>query len=751
MRNRFLRHGATWLVRGALTAILPFGAKAQATASTAAASSLAQRADSIAFLGDTAQAYALLDTSLKRNKADGPAWHQFGLLNWNMARSGRSAQYIKDKRVIRLLSAADSALRLATQYSPDSARYWLSLTEFNLKSGVSTMRFAASGQVTNAFSAAAKAGDSLLMAVAADGVGMAVWRRYEAIANRALVADGQKVQLSNNTMFNRRQARDYVETFAKKIEPPTGTADYSSALTRFKQAVAIDPTALRYSRHLYMAYAERGRWDEMLNVATERAGAFPMDAQAQLARGLALHRLGKGALSQVAFDSAFTLMDPDESARLSRFSRILRPAASKESKGSIGDSVAYAALPEGQRRGLEAMYWLMNDPLSLTNENESRLEFLSRVVYSDFRWTNDDFNLLGADTDRGDVYVRYGPPDFEVNIPGSSSNEGFGNSDGSSTLVWSYDVGMTFFFDLPPGFGVARFAFADKDAVDMIRSNLPVSFANLPSTRLMDTIPLRITRFRTRTDSADVVVAARIPLDSLVRSLNVARVPVEVDFRVFDQFVRVKGVESVQTTVENDSTATTQSRVWQRRLGPGINVVRVEALQADSRRAARAVTRLNPEATSGFGISDILLGSKPALRGSNAPGRWTDVEITPNVGDFAPGASVGLVWEMYDLAAKDGNSQYRLAISVERTERGGALGFAVRVADGLGRAVGRTQQGRDKFTITFDKTAAAAATLVEYLSLDMASSPAGSYRLRVEVTDLATQKKSSRDTEFRIR
>ena len=81
----------------------------------------------------------------------------------------------------------------------------------------------------------------------------------------------------------------------------------------------------------------------------------------------------------------------------------------------------------------------------------------------------------------------------------------------------------------------------------------------------------------------------------------------------------------------------------------------------------------------------------------------------------------------------------------------GAVGFAVRVLDNLGKAVGRAQQSRDRFTISFDRQGSARPVLVEYLSLDMTQAPSGGYRLRVEVTDLANQKKTARNTGFIVR
>jgi hypothetical protein len=177
----------------------------------------------------------------------------------------------------------------------------------------------------------------------------------------------------------------------------------------------------------------------------------------------------------------------------------------------------------------------------------------------------------------------------------------------------------------------------------------------------------------------------------------------------------------------------------------------VEALQRDAGRAARATARLMPTETSGFGMSDILMGSKPSLRENTAARSWRDVEIAPNTGDFPVGGSVGLLWELYEAGARDGNARFRVTIAVERRERGGVGGFTLRVLEGLARTATRTQGGRDKYTITFDRTAPAADRLVEHLALDLSGSPAGTYSLRIDVQDLNTQQRTSRTTEFRIR
>ena len=132
-------------------------------------------------------------------------------------------------------------------------------------------------------------------------------------------------------------------------------------------------------------------------------------------------------------------------------------------------------------------------------------------------------------------------------------------------------------------------SFFDHNYVETLRDAIPVSFANVPATRLLDTIPMRIVRFRSGADSSDAVIAASVPIDSLVRATPLDRVPVDIDLRIFDQFVKVRGLESDQLTFARDSANAPLDRAWTRRVGPGINVVRVEALQADSKRGARDV------------------------------------------------------------------------------------------------------------------------------------------------------------------
>jgi hypothetical protein len=175
-----------------------------------------------------------------------------------------------------MVAAADSSLRLAVEYAPDSARYHVSLGRFTLKSGYAMARAAGRMQANAGVKAAERTGDLPTLAAASDIVGMFAWRNYEAFGNRGLSADGRRVSLTGNDNFQRKDAADVVASFLKRIEPPTGTDAYNEALDRFRVAVGADSTNLRFSRHLYMTLAAKDRWEELLTVASYRRHQFPL-------------------------------------------------------------------------------------------------------------------------------------------------------------------------------------------------------------------------------------------------------------------------------------------------------------------------------------------------------------------------------------------------------------------------------------------------------------------------------------------
>lgn len=711
----------------------------------------------MAAAGNVDSALALFERTLRASPPAAEQWFRFGLLNWRLATSAPP----RDRRTIGYLRAADSALRLATQRAPDSAQYWLSLGRFSLGSEAALTRAASARQMEAALTAATKVNDSLLMAASADEVGLILWRRYEQVANRALTSDGQHIQLSNKARWRRDRGADYVATFAKRIEPPTGESEYARAFEHFRMAVAVGPTSTRFSRHLFMALAERQRWSELLRIATDRAAQFAFDPQARLAIGLAQHRLGRDTLAQIAYAGGLALLDDAERAHLLRLSRILRPNPAPGIRGGIGDSVAFSALPDGQKSAVETMYWKLNDPLVTTSENEYQLEFLSRVIQAEFAWSDESANLHGVDTDRGDIFVRFGPPDLVISVPGASSVQQYvddggimrmgTNENGGTTLIWSYKAGQTFFFDIATLFGSARLPVVDQQFVKDVKNANPVSWTNLGLVTRIDTMDVRITRFRAPPDSAEIIVAANIPLDTLLRGAAIKNPQVTIDFRVYDSYARTIGTETSPGALNSDSVTGSATRSWVRTIGSGLNMVRVEALQRDIGRAVRATMQAAPDTTKGFGLSDILLTAGTANETPVGVTNWKALGLQPSNGVYRAGSKVGLVWEIYELSPQQETNKYQVSISVSRTKRDGATAFALQLLDRVGTVIRQSEPKTDRVTVSFDRTLRNKGTQVEYLLLDGLGESAGDFQLRLEVTDLVTKKTSVRETTFRVR
>jgi GWxTD domain-containing protein len=62
------------------------------------------------------------------------------------------------------------------------------------------------------------------------------------------------------------------------------------------------------------------------------------------------------------------------------------------------------------RDSLVADFWRQRDPDPETPANQLREEFYRRVAYSDMRFASASANKTGWETDRGRIYIKYGPP-----------------------------------------------------------------------------------------------------------------------------------------------------------------------------------------------------------------------------------------------------------------------------------------------------------------------------------------------------
>jgi GWxTD domain-containing protein len=690
------------------------------------------RVNQLVASGDTAGALARLDTAVARHPRDAAAWHRMGMLAWEQIRPHWHGKVSHPQPHIQLMARADSALRLAHAHAPDSGRYALDLGRYFLFGGLITLRVQALGKFELAVDAARRVGDSALVSEAADEIGMAFWRRYEAVAHRRLITTGVNT-FPVFALDERRAVKDWLQNSTQQLPEPSGQLDYLKATDWFHIAQAADPRAERPARHIFMALAEQEQWEELSSAAATRIAVVPNDATARFARGLAAHRRGNYPVATTAFEHALGLLDATERDRVTNLSRILGPK----------DSLAYVATSANRRAEFERLYWTAADPMTLTADNEHRLEFLARVAYSDLRWTSEDFVLRGADSDRGEIHIRYGPPPVIVSLAPQ-----IGGAVGH--VMWYYPAtNLHMIFRQPPSYGYATYAFEYHEEAREARYVAPVGWTNVPITVAMDSVEVQAVRFRGSGDSTDLALFAHVPIRRLVDGLDLTSGTVDVAFTLYRGGMRAMERDSVRQIVDTRAPDAVERRTWRRRLAPGEVAYRIEALQAEGGAAARAFGSVSLTSDRGFGMSDVLVADRVTPSADSAY-RWTDLLIEPSAGLLEPGQDIGVAWETYGLTERDGQVGYRVELQLTVTQVTGRKSLYARIKGGLADLVGLSALGTDRVSLVYDRSRPASDVALDYLTLDLSGSPAGRYRLTVLITDLVTNAQTFSDRELVI-
>jgi len=84
-----------------------------------------------------------------------------------------------------------------------------------------------------------------------------------------------------------------------------------------------------------------------------------------------------------------------------------------------------------QRDQFVEAFWLRRDPTPGTPENEFKEEHYRRIAYSNIHFAS---GVPGWKTDRGRVYIVYGPPDEIDTQPGKNGNSNY------PTQIWRYHL-----------------------------------------------------------------------------------------------------------------------------------------------------------------------------------------------------------------------------------------------------------------------------------------------------------------------
>jgi len=132
----------------------------------------------------------------------------------------------------------------------------------------------------------------------------------------------------------------------------------------------------------------------------------------------------------------------------------------------------------------------------------------------------------------------------------------------------------------------------------------------VPLTRLTDQSRVRVATFRKSVDSVDIVVAADIPASKMLGRAGLAGpLQLNVSARVIDGQAEERQILKWKEQLDSKAVPDHFMKGWTQSVGPGLNIIRLDAFQSDTRRIARGAVGVDPSRASGFGLSDILFGS----------------------------------------------------------------------------------------------------------------------------------------------
>ncbi len=751
--------------------VSPFAALLLALCAPPAAGQWIRGADTVSArtVADSQAVLRDLNFAVQRAPYDAALRYRVGLVAWLLAVRSEFKPPVRGLNGPLLKGLADSSLRLAVQLDPGNARYELTLGRFMRASSDAILRLQAPAHVDAALTLSLSATDSAVHAEALMERGRLSWLRYDTDASQiprlacqdvrsmgtmssnpvamrpipqSVDATGGLGGVDTRTMLMFNNLHNTIVSCIK-ASPQAGELEYTRAEGLFRELYARSPLDDRAFRYLAMLLAEKGRWPELASIARDRINRLPNDGWAWLDLALALHRGDKSARAAAVFDTAITRLGPSESGRLFAFQRLLNEA----------DSAAYSARPAVERAQWEGSAWSSADPLWSREGYEPRVEFLARVAFAELRWTVEEMNVRGADSDRGNIYIRYGPPTNVIALRGCEwrddpilcydapglrpPNEPLRPGVSDVVTYWDYDIGLTVVFWGAPTYGTARFPVVDLPHIEYATDTRSSAFENIAKEKIL-AMPLAITRFRAPGDSVDILVLARAPMAAIRDVTDNAEV------RANAWLLGRKDSVGLRDTTVLGATGIERA-VY--RVAPDQYLYRVEATAPGTMVAGRATRWVTADrdtitgfTTRGFGISDLLFATA-LTPGKPVPARWRDFNIAPLLGPLPTQGTVNLVWENYLFGARGGQTQYGVVITLERQRTAGGriaaaiLGFAA-------NTVG-VDQGDDRVTFRFERAGPAApAAFVDRVAIAMNDTPSGDYRVTLEVTDKVSGRKA---------
>ncbi len=201
--------------------------------------------------------------------------------------------------------------------------------------------------------------------------------------------------------------------------------------------------------------------------------------------------------------TSFQKLKPEDAEFLSRVGYIITSAERKE----------FLGLPDSERAEFISKFWKRRDPDPSTEENEFKDEYLGRVSQAERLFFGE--GRSGWLTDRGRIYVLFGPPDQRTTTSSSA------NPQGRCREVWYYRDLPVLFLD-QACIGTFRLATLDLSPIadlSLARESAPKPLFPAEGKALYD-FDVLLKRKKSEATILDAAVEISIPYSAIWLSLE---------------------------------------------------------------------------------------------------------------------------------------------------------------------------------------------------------------------------------------
>jgi GWxTD domain-containing protein len=534
--------------------------------------------------------------------------------------------------------------------------------------------------------------------------------------------------------------------------------DFMTAERFFKKAIKYDPENIEYYLHLSYLYEEIGQMEKGISLLRKVIEIDPQNKNAYLFLGLLCYKTANYDSCQILYKKAMEIMKEDEKEDFKINSAMLL----------LGD------LEEDQKQAGNMLneFWSMNDPLYLTEYNERILAHYSRVAYSNLKFSVEDQDLIGWQSDRGEIMIRFGEPINRIRF------RPYINAGGRTALMLKTDVWL---------YQGKVFGFTDNYWTNNYRFSAPNYTGRHFSQYKYDTHTY--TEYLRRTNPEDYIPEFKGPVfnvpfntvqfkdldddenNSTNLYLNYA-LDVSDKFEFNDRYKYQhqyglflldnkagKLKQDVQEVTYLNSNREIISNKYEKFW---VGSIMIEA-QPDSGMLAFEIIReedkgvstnhfgfnIKSFSKSDFCISDILLAAdvrKPSsLEGAIIR---RNLELLPNpTHSFTAGNNIFIYYEAYNLEQNyESKTRFEQSITIKKIKESSVVDDIFSSISGLFGSDSK----KDQITLTTDYQSFEKNTQV-YMQIDMSAYDPGDYVVTVTVEDKLAGKESSAETIMRWR